>query len=135
MSILFFHVISTVFVTLSFGYALRQIANNKVKVAFVALSVSSAFAYMWLQVMHYANWYDRMLWENYGEGPEPIISWGNMSDTVLRLPIYVSGAFLFIALCVHIRQTRRKNRAISLLEKLKSENGSYSQRDKELITC
>lgn len=115
---LFFHFISTVFVALSFGYALRLIAINKLKVAFVAFSVSSAFGYMWLQVMHYANWYDRMLWENYGEGPEPLITWGNMSEAILRTPIYISGLFLLLALYVFTKENRRKNLAKKLLADL-----------------
>lgn len=113
----FTNIITLMFIALSFGFAVRQYADNK-KVSLVAFAVTSAFVYMWMQVAHFANWYDHMMWENYGERPEPLINWGNMSDTVLRAPIYIAGVLLLWALLVRMKETRRKNLASKLLKQV-----------------
>lgn len=117
----FTNIITLMFIALSFGFAVRQYADNK-KVSLVAFAVTSAFVYMWMQVAHFANWYDHMVWENYGERSEPLISWGNMSDTILRAPIYIAGVLLLWALLVRMKETRRKNQAMKLLAQVDAQD-------------
>lgn len=121
----FTNIISMMFILIAFGYAVRKYSTNK-QVSFVGFSTGFAFIYMWMQIAHYADWYDKMLWEKFGERPEPLITWGNMSDQTLQFPLFVALLFLLSALFVRIREVSRKNRSIRLAKKHRASS-DYDQ--------